>query len=403
MKAFPLLTDIDFSGKRVLMRVDHNVDVDADGNLKSDEKIRATLPTIELLLKQKARLILMTHVGRPKGKVDPRYSTAGVAAHLQTLLPDTRVRQIPQTVGPEAEKAAEALQPGHILYLENVRFSPDEEGEPEQQKVLGAKLAALADVFVNEAFASCHEYEEASTCAVARQLPAYAGINLQKEVAMLSPVLHDPPRPLTLIISGAKMETKIPVIEHFLGKGDFILLGGAIANTFLAAKTGSIGQSKFEADRMDEAKKIMERSGKNGSAVIEIPLDCVVASQASETAEKKNVSAEGIPPDMSIFDVGSATIDHYISVIERSRMIVWNGPMGLYEMENFAEGTKRIADAVAVATKKGTVTIVGGGDTIDFHARHALPLTAYSFVSTGGGAMLEFISGKPMPALEMLL
>ncbi|MBI5155790.1 phosphoglycerate kinase [Candidatus Peregrinibacteria bacterium] len=402
MASYHLLSDIDFSGKRVLMRVDHNVDVDEDGKLKSDEKIRATLPTIELLLKQKAKLILMTHVGRPKGKVDPRYSTAGVAAHLRTLLPNTGVKHITSTVGPEAEKAAIELEGGHILYLENVRFSPDEEGEPEQQKVLGQKLAALAEVFVNEAFASCHEYEEASTCAVARLLPAYAGINLQKEIMMLSPVLHDPPRPLTLIISGAKMETKIPVIEHFLGKGDFILLGGAIANTFLAAKTGSIGRSKFEADRMDEAKKIMERSGKNGAAVLAIPTDCVVASQASETAQKSTVSADSVPKDMSIFDVGSATIDHYISVIEQSRMIVWNGPMGLYEMENFAEGTKRIAEAVAAATKNGAVTIVGGGDTIDFHARHNLPLSAYTFVSTGGGAMLEFISGKPMPALEVL-
>lgn len=402
MKTFANLSDIDFSGKRVLMRVDHNVDVDSDGKLKSDEKIRATLPTIELLLKQKAKLILMTHVGRPKGKTDPRYSTAGVALHLQTLLPKISVTHIPFTTGPEAEKAAKELEDGHILYLENVRFSPEEEGEAEHQKAMGAKLAAFADMFVNEAFASCHEYEEASTCAVARLLPSYAGINLQKEIVMLSPVLQDPPRPLTLIISGAKMETKIPVIEHFLDKGDTILLGGAIANTFLAAKKLPIGTSKFEADRTEKAEELLERSGTGKNAVIEIPFDCVVAKEASDTAEKHTLPASEVPADMSIFDLGKGTIDHYISVIEQSKMVVWNGPMGLYEMKNFAEGTRRIAEAVAAATKKGTVTIIGGGDTIDFHAHAGLPLTAYTFVSTGGGAMLEFISGKPMPALEVL-
>ena len=402
MKTFTLLTDIDFAGKRVLMRVDHNVDIDEDGKLKSDEKIRATLPTIELLLKQKAKLILMTHVGRPKGKVDARYSTAGVAAHLQTLMPKISVKHIPFTTGPEAEKAAKELEEGHILYLENVRFSPDEEGEGEQQKALGVKLAALAEMFVNEAFASCHEYEEASTCAVARLLPSYAGINLQKEIVMLSPVLQDPPRPLTLIISGAKMETKIPVIEHFLDKGDTILLGGAIANTFLAAKKLPIGKSKYEPDRTDKAKELMDLSGTGENGDIEIPFDCVVAAEANDAAEKRTLPASEVPADMSIFDLGKATIDHYISVIEQSQMIVWNGPIGLYEMKNFAEGTQRIAEAVAAATKKGAVTIVGGGDTIDFHAHAGLPLSAYTFVSTGGGAMLEFLSGKPMPALETL-
>lgn len=406
MPVMPLSTPIsqapDLAGKRVLVRVDHNIALDASGKLKNDEKIRATIPTIKYLLEKEAKVILMTHVGRPKGKTDAALSTRSLAEHLRALLPGVSVAHVPATVGPAAESAVAALKNGAILYLENVRFHAEEEGEPDEQRAFGKSLAALGDVFVNEAFASCHEYEEASTCSVARFLPHFAGFHLQREVQFLSPVLEDPRRPLTLIISGAKMETKIPVIEHFLGVGDDILLGGAIANTFIAARGFDIGQSKFEPERIETAQKLMLDSEGEGRAKISVPRDVVVATEASEQASKIDLPVEDVAGDMNIFDIGKVTLERYIEIISRSGMIVWNGPLGLYEFNRFSHGTKRIAEAVVAATKRGAVSIIGGGDTIDFHVRYGHDLSAYSFVSTGGGAMLEFISGASLPALEIL-
>ncbi len=396
------LTGAKVEGKRVLVRVDHNVTTKEDGSLKNDEKIRATLPTIEHLLKQGARLILMTHVGRPKGKVDPQLSTITVAEHLGTLLTGVSVMHTPKTVGPEVENAARGLKNGEILYLENVRFLSGEEGTPEQQKKMGKQLAALADLYVNEAFASCHEYEEASTCAVAQLLPAYAGIHLEKEVTMLGNVLQHPARPLVLIISGAKMETKIPVIERFLTKGDDILLGGCIANTFIAARGFDVGASKYEEDAIEKAQEIMLESEKKGRAAIHVPRDAIVASDAVDGAEKICLPVEDIEGDMSIFDVGKVTVERYKQVIAKAKTIIWNGPLGLYEINRFSHASKRIAEAVASATATGACSVIGGGDTIDFHVRYKYPLDAYSFVSTGGGAMLEFIGGRPFPAIEAL-
>ncbi len=390
------------AGKTVLLRVDHNIDVGPDGKLKNDEKIVATLPTIKFLLKQKVKLVIMCHVGRPKGKADPKYSTAKVAAHLKALLKNVPLKHISSTVGPAAEKEVKAMKEGTILYLENVRFSPDEEGSAAQQKAFGKKLAALAEVYVNEAFASCHEYEEASTCAVARLLPAYAGMYLQKEVENLSKVIDKPKHPLVLIISGAKMETKIPVVERFLRKGDDILLGGCIANTFIAARGFDVGTSKYEEDAVEEAQEFMLESQKPKRARIHVPRDAVLASAPTEKAEKVDLPVDDIEGDMGIFDIGKVTVERYIRVLEKAKMIVWNGPLGLYEMNRFSHASKRIAEAVAKATKKGAVSIIGGGDTIDFHVRYQYPLDAYTFVSTGGGAMLEFIAGKKLPAIEAL-
>lgn len=395
------LADASFDGKRVLVRVDHNIDTNENGELKNDEKIRATLPTIQKLLAGGARVILMTHVGRPKGKPVPKYSTVTVAERLKSLLPGVSLTHVPQTVGPEVEKAVQALEKGSIVYLENVRFQPEEEGEPEQQAAFAKKLAALGDLFVNEAFASCHEYEEASTCAIARLLPSYAGMHLEKEVAMLSKVLHDPQRPMVLIISGAKMETKIPVIERFLDKGDDILLGGCIANTFVAAKGFGVGTSKYEMDSTDTARQMMLKSDKDGSAEIHVPSDAVLAS-APTADTTANRSVENIEADMAMFDIGTATAERYADVISKAKTVVWNGPLGMYEVEAFAGASKRMAQAVADATSRGATTLLGGGDTIDFHVKYGLPLDAYTFVSTGGGAMLEFIGGKTLPPIEAL-
>lgn len=403
MITYRTLEQADLRGKRVLVRVDHNIDTNGKGEFKSDEKMKLTLSTIRYLLKQDARLILMCHVGRPKGKADPKYSTAKIAAHFQTLVPDVPLTHCSQTVGTEVEHAVNNLKKGSILYLENVRFSADEEGSPAQQKAFGRRLASLADVYVNEAFASCHEYEEASTCAVARLLPAFAGIQLQKEAENLSKVTEDPKRPLVLIISGAKMETKIPVIERFLARGDDILLGGCIANTFIAARGFDVGTSKFDATLVERAQELMLEAEKTEKADIHLPHDVVVASSLEENAQKLDLPVEDIEGDMSILDIGKVTVERYRKLIAKAETIVWNGPVGYYEVNRFSHATKRIAEAVAEATKKGAISIIGGGDTIDFHTRYGYPLDVYTFVSTGGGAMLEFIGGKKMPALAALL
>ncbi|MBI3331829.1 phosphoglycerate kinase, partial [Candidatus Peregrinibacteria bacterium] len=388
--------------KRVLVRVDHNIELNEKGVLKNDKKIRATLPTIQLLLDKKARVVLMTHVGRPKGKASPQLSTKHAAGKLRTLLPGVSITHIAEAAGPNVEAAAGKLKDGEILYIENVRFYAEEEGEPQQQADFAKRLAKAGDLFVNEAFASCHEYEEASTCAIARLLPGCMGIHFQKEIDMLSPILDDPRRPLVLIISGAKMETKIPVVEYFLNTGDDILLGGCIANTFIAARGFDVAKSKYEKEYMAQAQEMMLEADKLEKANIHVPRDAVVASAPTAEAARVDLPVEDIEGDMAIFDVGKVSAQRYADVIEKAGMILWNGPLGFYEVEQFSGATKKLAEAVAAATKRGAVTIVGGGDTIDFHTRYGYSLDAYTFVSTGGGAMLEFVSGKELPAIKAL-
>src|SRR3989344_1701230 len=402
MPKYRSLTDADVRGKRVLMRVDHNIELDPTGALKNDKKIRATLPSINHLLKHGARLILMTHVGRPKGKADPKLSTATVATHLQTLVPNTRVTHVTETVGPAVQKAVSTLKDGQILYLENVRFSKAEEGSPTEQEQLGKDLATLADIFVNEAFASCHEYEEASTCAVSRLLPSYAGLHMEKEATMLRTALDDPRRPVVLVISGAKMETKIPVVENFLMIGDDILLGGCIANTFIAARGFNVAKSKYEEAFIPKCQELMLEADKMEKANIHVPRDAVVASEPTEQAQAVDLPVEDIEGDMAIFDIGKITTERFVQAIEKAGTIVWNGPLGLYEIEQFAGATKQLAEAIKKATAQGAMSIIGGGGTLDFHKRYEISLAGYSFVSTGGGAMLEFISGRPFPAFAAL-
>jgi phosphoglycerate kinase len=389
-------------GKAVLARVDHNVEQDPHGRLKNDEKIKTTLPTLKSLLKGKPKLILMTHVGRPKGKVMPELSTCAIADHLRTLLPGVTIRYIAAITGKDAQQHAKSLEPGAILYLENVRFDPREEGSGKEQEAFGRELAALGEIYVNEAFASLHQYEEASTCATARLLPAYAGLQLQKEVAALGPVLEDPRRPLVFIVSGKKMKTKIPVIQTFLRTADHILLGGCIASTFIAARGFDVGASLFEAEHVEKAREIMLESEKEGVAKVHLPRDVVVATEESEDAEKLDLPVEDIEGDMKIQDVGKVTLKRYIEIVSQAGTIVWNGPLGRYEFNRFSHATKRMAEAMKTATAKGARTIVGGGDTLDFHRIYGKPLDAYSFVSTGGGAMLEFLESPDMPALKPL-
>ena len=401
MSHYRTLDDLpDIAEKRVLVRVDHNVTYDEHGVLKDDQKLRVTIPTIEFLLKKKAKVILMTHVGRPKGKVDETLRTGPIAMHLKTLSKNIKtVKNVRETIGPTVESAVETLKPGEILYLENVRFDP---GEEKNDPAFIEAIASLADFYVNEAFPSLHIYEEASTCGVANALPAFAGFHLLKEVEHLRKVTEDPRRPLVLIMSGAKMETKIPVIERFLDIADDILLGGCIANTFIAARGFNVGKSKYEDAYRENAQKFMLEGEKEEKADIHVPRDVVVATRADAQAVKIDLPVEDIEGDMAIFDIGKVTTQRYVNLIQKAGSIIWNGPLGLYEVEQFSHATQHIADAILAATKdRGIISIVGGGDTIDFHTLYDYSLDGYTFVSMGGGAMLEFLSGT-LPALEIL-
>lgn len=383
-------------GKRVLLRAGFDVTIEK-GKVMDTERIEALVPTMKYILKNGASLVILSHQGRPKGKRVAEYSQKPVLAVLEKLL-GRKVRWSDSCVGADAVKASKALKAGEVLFLENLRY---EAGEEANDPAFAKKLASLGDVYVNDAFTNAHR-KHASMVALAKLLPAYAGLQLAKELEHLSPIVEKPKHPLVLIVSGAKMETKVPVIEHFLTKGDDILLGGCIANTFIAARGFDVAKSKYEEERIEAAQEFMLESEKPKRAQIHIPRDVVVASEPKDGAQKIDLPVENIIGDMAIFDIGKVTIERYKKAIAKAKMIIWNGPMGFYEVNRFSHATKRIAEAIAEATKKGAVSIIGGGDTIDFHVRYGHPLSAYTFVSTGGGAMLEFIAGKKLPALEAL-
>lgn len=391
-----MLKDAKLKGKRVLLRAGFDVMIE-NGKVTDAERISAVVPTIKAILKAGASLVILSHQGRPKAKRDPAFSQKPIVAILEQLL-KVHVRFVGSCVGSEAEEAAKSLRPGEILFLENLRY---ESGEEKNDPAFAKQLAALGDVYVNDAFTNCHR-KHASMVPLAKLLPSYMGMQLAQEVEHLVPIILDPRRPLVLIISGAKMETKVPVIEHFLTKGDDILLGGCIANTFIAARGFDIAKSRYEPEEVERAQELMLEAEKEEKANIHVPRDVVVASEPTDAAQKLDLPVEDIEGDMAIFDIGKVTIERYKQAIARAGMIVWNGPLGYYEVNRFSHATKRIAEAVAARTKEGGMSIVGGGDTIDFHKRYAYPLDAYTFVSTGGGAMLEFIAGKPLAAIEAL-
>ncbi len=382
-------------GKRVLVRAGFDVPME-NGKVVDTARIEALLPTIKYILKEGGSVILMAHQGRPKSSADMEFSQKPLVPVLKKLL-KREIQFAKRCVGPETLKMAKALKPGDVLLLENLRF---EAGEKKNDKAFGKALAALGDVYVNDAFTNCHR-AHASMVLVPKLLPKFMGLQLAEEVEQLTKVTKAK-HPLTLIVSGAKMETKVPVIKQFLDKGDDILLGGCIASTFIAARGFSVGESKYEPENETVAQDIMLESEKKNMAMVHVPRDVVVASDAKRSATKIDIPVEDIEGDMKIFDIGKVTLKRYIDIIKKSSTIVWNGPLGLYEINTFSHATKRIAEALAAATKRGAVTIIGGGDTLDFHERYKYSLKAYTFVSTGGGAMLEFISGKKLPALEAL-
>jgi phosphoglycerate kinase len=395
------IRDLDLHGKRVFIRVDFNVPLTEDGLVGDDTRIRETLPTIEYALKQKARVILASHLGRPKGKPDPRYSLKRVAERLRMLLdkdmnPDENVGFCPDCVGPEAEEMSRQLEAGQALLLENLRFHAEEEKNDEK---FSKQLAALAEVYVNDAFGAAHR-AHASTVGITKFMKqSAAGLLMQKELDYLGRVLGDPVRPFVAILGGAKVSDKIGVIQNLMGRVDALLIGGAMAYTFAKAQGRQVGKSLVEDDKLDLARQIIAEARAKSLKML-LPMDDVIANKLEAGAKMFIVDAsKNIPADMMGVDIGPKTIDLYAAEIKRAATIVWNGPMGVFEIDPFAEGT--VAVARAIARNGSAISIVGGGDSVAA-VQAAGVADKISHISTGGGASLEFLEGKKLPGVEAL-
>lgn len=394
------LTDLppeQLRGQRVLVRVDFNVPLDEQRQVTDDTRIRATLPTLQLLTDAGARVLLMSHLGRPKGGPDPKYSLRPAAQRLAELI-DRKVDFVGETVGAQALAASRQLQDGEILVLENTRFSPAEEkNDPE----LSRQMAELADLYVNDAFGSAHR-AHASTAGVAEVLKsqgklAVAGLLMDKELEYLGRALDEPKRPFVAILGGAKISGKIDVIEALLPKVDRILIGGAMANTFFRAQGHETGRSLVEEDRIEMARTLIERAGET----LMLPVDALVAPEVAPGQPTQVVALGAIPAEQRIVDVGPQTVERFAAEIGQAGTVVWNGPMGVFEVPEFARGTELVARAVADATGQDTITVVGGGDSAAAVAEFGLE-AQMTHVSTGGGASLEFLEGKLLPGVAAL-
>ncbi len=391
------IRDVDWAGKRALVRVDFNVPLDDQGLITDDTRIRAALPTIRYLLEHGASVVLMSHLGRPKGKPDPKYSLRPVVERLFELLPEaTEVKKTEAITGPAAEAAVAMLKPGQVLVLENTRFDPREEKNDPQ---MAAELAKLGDVYVNDAFGTAHR-ANASTEGVAHYLPAVAGFLMEKELAYIGGALSNPQRPFVTVIGGAKISDKIGVIENLLGKVDALLIGGGMANTFLLAKGLNLGDSLVEPDSVAVAQQLMTKAEERGARLL-LPVDVVIADAFSAEAQRQVVDADGIPAGWRVLDIGPKTIELYSAEIRAARTVIWNGPMGVFELEPFAAGTRAIAQAMAEASANGAITIVGGGDSVAAVEQAGLA-EKMSHVSTGGGASLELLEGRVLPGVAAL-
>jgi phosphoglycerate kinase len=387
------LTDAQIRGKRVLLRVDFNVPLDENSEITDDTRIRAALPTIELLIERGGLPVVLSHLGRPKGKPEAKYSLEPVSKRLAQLT-GCSVIFLESTDSDEALKASRQIKPGEILLLENTRFLG---GEEKNDQRLSRALAELGDCFVNDAFGAAHR-AHASTVGVAEYLrPAVAGLLMQTELDYLGGALADPKRPFIAILGGAKISGKIDVIEQLLPKVDGLLVGGAMACTFYKAMGLETGKSLVEEDRVSMAKDLLERAGMR----LTLPHDAMVAPSLEQPKAAKAVARTAIPADQAMFDIGPDTIASYSRAIASAKTIIWNGPMGVFETPPFDRGTRAIADAMASATAKGATTIVGGGDSAAAVAEAGLE-RKMSHVSTGGGASLEFLEGKKLPGVEVL-
>lgn len=383
-----LVTDIDVSGKKVLVRVDFNVPI-KDGKVEDDTRIVAALPTIRYLLDHNAAVLLCSHLGRPKEGPDPKYSMRPTAEHLAKLL-GKPVAFSEECVGPVAEAAARALKPGEVLVLENTRFY---KGETKNDPEMAKQLAALADIYVNDAFGSAHR-AHASTEGVAHLLPAVAGFLMEKEIKYLGQAVADPKRPFVAILGGAKIGDKIGVIRNLLVKADLVLIGGGMANTFFKAQGYPVGDSLVDEESLETARQLLQE----GSTRLRLPVDVVIADRFEEGAAYKAMEMGPIPDGWRIMDIGPETVSAFAKALHGAGTVVWNGPMGVFEFPTFAQGTFGVAKAVA---ESGAISIVGGGDSVSAINQSGLS-DKITHISTGGGASLEMLEGLVLPGVAAL-
>ncbi len=387
------IRDVNVTGKRVLVRVDFNVPQDPKtGEITDDSRIRAAVPTIKYLLEHGARVILISHLGRPDGKVVEGLRLTGVAQRLSQIL-GKPVSTVPDSIGPEVEAKVAAMKSGDILLLENIRFHAEEEAG---DLTFAKALAGLGDVYVNDAFGTSHR-PHASITGIAKFLPAVAGFLVETEITFLGNALENPVRPFTALVGGAKISDKVKMLERISTRVDYLLVGGGMAATFLKSQGYEIGKSIFEAERIDLVSKLLKKSGQNGFTII-LPVDVIVAD-GIDAKEGTTVSVKAIPRDKMIVDIGPQTIKGFCDVLNKSKTIFWNGPMGVYEYPQFAAGTKAMATLLASLK---TTTVIGGGSTADIVTELGLA-EKMTLVSTGGGASMSFVSGDKLPGVEVLL
>jgi phosphoglycerate kinase len=390
------IDDVVLKGKKILVRVDFNVPLDENQKITDDTRIRESLPTIKKIISDGGRAILMSHLGRPKGKVNPKYSLKPTVERLSELL-GTTVRFSCDSRGVVAKTAVDALKEGEVLILENLRFYAEEEANDVE---MSKELASYGDIYVNDAFGTAHR-AHASTEGITKFIsPCVAGYLMKKEIEYLGMAVGNPKRPYLAILGGAKIAGKIDVIQNLMQKVDVLLIGGGMSYTFFKAMGLEVGKSMLDLEKVELAKKILEEAKAKNIKLL-LPIDCVIADKIAEDVNTKIVKSENIPADMEALDIGPETIKLYSKEIKAAKTVVWNGPMGVFEYDKFAVGTNAIAKVLADATKEGVITIIGGGDSAAAITKIGLEKSV-SHVSTGGGASLEFLEGKELPGLAAL-
>lgn len=389
------IKDYNFQNKRALIRVDFNVPLNEELEVTDTSRIEAAKPTIHKILEDGGSAILMSHLGRPEG-VEQKYSLENIVSKVSEII-GVRVKFVPECVGEVAKEAAEELQPGEVLLLENLRFHPEEKKGNEE---FAKELSVLGDIYVNDAFGTAHR-AHASTTIVAKFFKEKCiGYLLEKEINSIEKVLGHPEKPVTAVLGGAKVSTKITVIENILDKVDHLIIGGGMTYTFIKARGGKIGSSLVEDDKQDLALKILKIAKQKGVEV-HLPVDSVIADSFSELANTEVVPVDEIPDGWMGLDIGPDTVKNYGSILEESKTILWNGPMGVFEMKPFAKGTIAVGEYIISATKQGAFSLVGGGDSVAAVKKYQME-DKVSYVSTGGGAMLEMLEGKSLPGIEAI-